>query len=118
MRLLHTMLRVNDLEESLRFYCEALGMQLLRRKDYPGGRFTLAFVGYGPEEREAVLELTWNWDTKSYDIGTGYGHIAIGVAGVHRAGEQLRAQGGEGPRGAGAVERGGGAPPPRPEPQR
>src|SRR5438309_1767905 len=96
MRLLHTMLRVNDLEESLRFYCEALGMRLLRRKDYPGGRFTLAFVGYGPEDRETVLELTWNWDTKSYDIGTGYGHVALGVEGIHRAVEELRASGSSG----------------------
>src|SRR5207244_7419833 len=108
MRLLHTMLRVNDLEESLRFYRDALGMRLLRRKDYPGGRFTLAFVGYGPEEREAVLELTWNWDTKSYDIGTGYGHIALGVAGIHRAVEQLRAKGGKVTREPGPVKPGGG----------
>jgi len=107
MRLLHTMLRVNDLEESLRFYCEALGMLLLRRKDYPGGRFTLAFVGYGPEEREAVLELTWNWDTKSYDIGTGYGHIALGVAGIHRAVEQLRAKGVKVTREPGPMKHGG-----------
>ena len=107
MRLLHTMLRVNDLEESLRFYCEALGMRLLRRKDYPGGRFTLAFVGYGPEEREAVLELTWNWDTQSYDIGTGYGHIALGVAGIHRAVEQLRAKGVKVTREPGPMKHGG-----------
>ena len=107
MRLLHTMLRVNDLEESLRFYCEALGMPLLRRKDYPGGRFTLAFVGYGPEAREAVLELTWNWDTKSYDIGTGYGHIALGVAGIHRAVEQLRAKGVKVTREPGPMKHGG-----------
>jgi len=107
MRLLHTMLRVNDLEESLRFYCEALGMRLLRRKDYPGGRFTLAFVGYGPEDRETVLELTWNWDTKSYDIGTGYGHIAIGVAGIHRAVEQLRAKGVKVTREPGPMKHGG-----------
>ena len=107
MRLLHTMLRVNDLEESLRFYRDALGMRLLRRKDYPGGRFTLAFVGYGPEEREAVLELTWNWDTKSYDIGTGYGHIALGVAGIHRAVEQLRAKGVKVTREPGPMKHGG-----------
>ena len=107
MRLLHTMLRVNDLEESVRFYCEALGMQLLRRKDYPGGRFTLAFVGYGPEDRETVLELTWNWDTKSYDIGTGYGHIALGVTGIHRAVEQLRAKGVKVTREPGPMKHGG-----------
>src|SRR5262245_10542349 len=93
MRLLHTMLRVNDLEESLRFYCEVLGMRLLRRKDYPGGRFTLAFGGFGPEHGQTVLELTWNWDTKSYDIGTGYGHVALGVEGIVAAVEPLRARG-------------------------
>ena len=79
MRMLHTMLRVGDLERSLRFYTEVLGMQLLRRKDYPSGRFTLAFVGYGPESEQTVLELTHNWDTQAYDVGDGYGHIALGV---------------------------------------
>ncbi|MFM1799634.1 MAG: hypothetical protein RLZZ117_1912 [Cyanobacteriota bacterium] len=79
MRLLHTMLRVGDLERSLRFYTEVLGMRLLRRKDYPEGRFTLAFVGYGDERDHTVLELTHNWDTTAYDLGSGYGHIAIGV---------------------------------------
>jgi lactoylglutathione lyase len=79
MRLLHTMLRVGDLERSLTFYTEVLGMRLLRRKDYPEGRFTLAFVGYGEERDHTVLELTHNWDTAAYDIGGGYGHIAIGV---------------------------------------
>ncbi|HEY8492661.1 MAG TPA: VOC family protein, partial [Myxococcota bacterium] len=73
MRLLHTMLRVRDLDASLRFYCDALGMRLLRRKDYPGGQFTLAFVGYGDESETAVLELTYNWDGRSYEIGTGFG---------------------------------------------
>src|SRR5881396_3013541 len=107
MRILHTMLRVGNLERSLRFYCDVLGMRLLRRKDYPGGRFTLAFVGYGPEEREAVLELTWNWDTKSYDVGTGYGHIALGVEGIHRAVEQLRAKGVKVTREPGPMKHGG-----------
>ena len=79
MRMLHTMLRVGDLERSLRFYIEVLGMQLLRKKDYPSGRFTLAFVGYGPESDHTVLELTHNWDTERYDLGEGYGHIALGV---------------------------------------
>jgi lactoylglutathione lyase len=78
MRLLHTMLRVGDLERSLVFYTEVLGMRLLRRKDYPGGRFTLAFVGYGEESDTSVLELTHNWDTDHYEIGTGYGHLARG----------------------------------------
>ena len=79
MRMLHTMLRVGDLERSIAFYTELLGMQLLRRKDYPGGRFTLAFVGYGSERDQTVLELTHNWDTGAYDLGDGYGHIVLGV---------------------------------------
>lgn len=79
MRMLHTMLRVGDLERSLRFYTEVLGMQLLRRKDYPSGRFTLAFVGYGEESDHTVLELTHNWDIDHYALGDGYGHIALGV---------------------------------------
>ncbi len=83
MRLLHTMLRVGDLERSLAFYTDVLGMRLLRRKDYPGGRFTLAFVGYGDERDHTVLELTHNWDTSSYELGEGYGHIAIGVDDIH-----------------------------------
>lgn len=83
MRLLHTMLRVGDLERSLAFYTEVLGMRLLRRKDYPSGRFTLAFVGYGDESDHSVLELTHNWDTPAYDIGSGYGHIALGVDDIY-----------------------------------
>jgi len=83
MRLLHTMLRVGDLERSLRFYTEVLGMHLLRRRDYPEGRFTLAFVGYGEERDHTVIELTHNWDTDAYAIGSGYGHIAIGVSDIH-----------------------------------
>lgn len=93
MRLLHTMLRVTNLDVSLRFYCELLGMQLLRRKDYPGGKFTLAFVGYGPESEQTVLELTWNWETDRYDLGTAYGHIALGVDDIYATVERLRAQG-------------------------
>ena len=79
MRLLHTMLRVGDLEKSVAFYTDVLGMQLLRRKDYAPGRFTLAFLGYGNEKEHTVLELTHNWDTEHYDLGNGYGHIALGV---------------------------------------
>ena len=79
MRLLHTMLRVGDLEKSVAFYTDVLGMQLLRRKDYASGRFTLAFLGYGNEKEHTVLELTHNWDTERYDLGDGYGHIALGV---------------------------------------
>ena len=80
MRLLHTMLRVGDLDASLRFYTEVLGMRLLRRTDYPEGRFTLAFVGYGDEADHTVIELTHNWDTAGYELGNGYGHIAVEVA--------------------------------------
>ena len=79
MRMLHTMLRVGDLERSVAFYTDVLGMQLLRRKDYSSGRFTLAFLGYGDEKDHTVLELTHNWDTQHYDLGDGYGHIALGV---------------------------------------
>jgi lactoylglutathione lyase len=93
MRLLHTMLRVGDLERSLAFYTGPLGMKLLRKHDFPGGRFTLAFVGYGDESETAVLELTHNWDTKSYEIGTGYGHIALGVPDIYATCNDLRARG-------------------------
>ena len=93
MRILHTMIRVNDLEESIRFYCDVLGMKLLRKKDYPPGRFTLAFVGYGPESEGAVVELTYNWDTHQYDLGSGFGHIALGVEDLHKSCEKLRSQG-------------------------
>ena len=93
MRLLHTMIRVNDLDESLRFYCDTLGMKLLRKQDYPGGRFTLAFVGYDSEDKTAVIELTYNWDTHQYDVGDGFGHIALGVRDIYRTCEQLRAKG-------------------------
>ncbi|MEN9239170.1 MAG: lactoylglutathione lyase [Thermostichales cyanobacterium SZTDM-1c_bins_54] len=94
MRLLHTMLRVGDLERSLHFYCDVLGMKLLRRKDYPGGKFTLAFVGYGPESEGAVIELTHNWDTDHYDIGTGFGHIAPGGEDIYRVCAEIKAKGG------------------------
>lgn len=106
MRLLHTMLRVGDLEKSIAFYTEVLGMTLLRRKDYPDGHFTLAFVGYGNEAENTVLELTHNWDTSSYDLGTGYGHIAIEVNDVYKACEQIRASGGKIVREAGPMNHG------------
>jgi lactoylglutathione lyase len=93
MRLLHTMLRVRDLDRSLHFYCELLGMKLLRRKDYPGGAFTLAFVGYGNESETAVLELTHNWDGRDYELGTAFGHIALGVDRIRERCDSLRAQG-------------------------
>ena len=93
MELLHTMIRVNDLDASLRFYCECLGMQLLRKRDYPTGRFTLAFVGYGDEAAHTVIELTYNWDTHHYEIGDGFGHLAIGVRDIYAACERLRGLG-------------------------
>ncbi len=93
MRMLHTMLRVGDLERSLAFYTGPLGMKLLRKHDFPGGRFTLAFVGYGEESHHTVLELTHNWDTKSYEIGTGYGHVALGVDDIYGTCARLREDG-------------------------
>ncbi|UYZ84791.1 lactoylglutathione lyase [Entomomonas sp. E2T0] len=95
MRLLHTMLRVGDLDKSIAFYTEVLGMKLLRRKDYPEGKFTLAFVGYGEEKNTSVIELTHNWDTNKYDLGNGYGHIALEVEDVYNACETIRANGGK-----------------------
>ncbi len=95
MRILHTMLRVGDLDASLRFYVDVLGMTLIRRQDYEGGRFTLAFVGYGDEASTAVIELTHNWDTKSYAIGDGYGHVAIGTDAIVATCDRIRAAGGK-----------------------
>jgi lactoylglutathione lyase len=106
MRLLHTMLRVGDLERSIDFYTQVLGMQLLRRKDYPDGKFTLAFVGYGDEADNTVVELTHNWDTGSYDLGEGYGHIAIEVEDVYEAVAELRSRGGKVIREAGPMNAG------------
>lgn len=106
MRLLHTMIRVTHLERSLAFYTELLGMRLLRRKDYPEGRFTLAFVGYGAETDSTVLELTWNWDTGAYELGTGFGHLAIEVDDVYAAVEGIRAKGGRVVREAGPMKGG------------
>lgn len=95
MRLLHTMLRVGNLERSIKFYTEVLGMELIRQKDYPAGKFTNAFLGYGDEKHNTALELTYNWDTDSYDLGTGFGHLAIEVDDVYLAAEKIRAQGGK-----------------------
>ena len=93
MRLLHTMIRVNNLDESLKFYCEALGMKLLRRHDFPAGEFTLAFVGYADESENAVIELTYNWGKSSYNLGDAFGHLAIGVEDIYRTCAELKARG-------------------------
>ncbi|MCC6709399.1 MAG: lactoylglutathione lyase [Gammaproteobacteria bacterium] len=106
MRMLHTMLRVTKLDASLAFYTEVLGMKLLRRHDFPEGRFTLAFVGYGDEDSHTVLELTHNWDTDSYELGTAYGHIALGVADVYKACDEIKARGGRVVREAGPMKGG------------
>ncbi len=106
MRILHTMLRVVDLERSIDFYTRVMGMTLLRRRDNEPYRYTLAFVGYGPESEGAVLELTWNWDTDRYTLGDAYGHIAIGVEDAAAACERVRAAGGQVTREAGPVKGG------------
>ena len=106
MRILHTMLRVGDLERSIAFYTDILGMRLLRRKDYPGGKFTLAFVGYGEESEEAVIELTHNWDTEGYDLGDGFGHVALGVDGIYEVCEKIRGAGGKISREPGPMKHG------------
>ena len=106
MRILHTMLRVGNLDRALAFYTEVLGMRQLRRADYPDGRFTLAFVGYADESESAVLELTHNWDTESYDIGTAYGHVAIEVDDAYKACEEIKRRGGVVVREAGPMKHG------------
>ena len=107
MRILHTMLRVGDLEKSLAFYTDVLGMKLLRRTDFSGGKFTLAFVGYGEEADGAVIELTHNWGVDKYDLGTAYGHIAIEVADAYAACAQIKQRGGRVTREAGPMQHGG-----------
>ncbi|MEG4862328.1 MULTISPECIES: lactoylglutathione lyase [unclassified Microcoleus] len=106
MQLLHTMLRVANLEESLKFYTEVLGMKLLRQKDYPDGKFTLAFVGYGDESDTTVLELTYNWGVTEYNLGDAYGHIAIGVDDIYGTCEQIKARGGKVSREPGPMKHG------------
>ncbi|AFW95076.1 MULTISPECIES: lactoylglutathione lyase [Nostocales] len=106
MRLLHTMLRVGNLEESLTFYCDVLGMKLLRRKDYPAGEFTLAFVGYGEESDHSVLELTHNWGVEKYDLGSAYGHIALGVHNIYATCETIGQLGGKVVREPGPMKHG------------
>jgi lactoylglutathione lyase len=95
MRLLHTMLRVGNLQRSITFYTETLGMTLLRQKEYPEGKFTLAFLGYGDEKENTAIELTHNWDTSEYDLGSGFGHLAIEVDDVYAAAERIRSTGGK-----------------------
>ena len=107
MRLLHTMLRVGNLEAALDFYTRILGMNLLRQKDYPSGKFTLAFVGYGEEVDHTVIELTHNWGTTEYNLGDGFGHIAIGVSDIYATCETIREAGGEIVREPGPMKHGG-----------
>jgi lactoylglutathione lyase len=106
MRLLHTMIRVGDLQRSIDFYTQVLGMCLLRKSDYPNGRFTNAFVGYDDESRTAVLELTHNWDTKSYDMGSGFGHVAVEVEDAYKACAEVKKRGGKVSREPGPMKHG------------
>ena len=106
MRMLHTMLRVGDLDKSIDFYTNVLGMKLLRRKDYPEGKFTLAFVGYGDEGDHTVIELTHNWDTPKYDLGNGFGHLAVAVPDAYKACDDVKKRGGKVTREAGPMKHG------------
>lgn len=106
MRLLHTMIRVGDLTRSIEFYTGVLGMRLLRTQDYPEGRFTLAFVGYGPESEQAVIELTYNYGVDRYDLGTGFGHLALEVEDAYRACDEISRRGGRVMRAAGPMKHG------------
>ncbi|GAB3373461.1 lactoylglutathione lyase [Azotobacter armeniacus] len=106
MRLLHTMIRVTDLDKSIDFYTRILGMSLLRRLDYPDGKFTLAFVGYGKEEENTVIELTYNWNVDKYELGTAFGHIAIAVDDAYKACEDIKQNGGNVTREAGPMKHG------------
>jgi lactoylglutathione lyase len=106
MRILHTMLRTGDLQRSVDFYTNVLGMKLLRQKDYPDGKFTLAFIGYGDESDNTVIELTYNWDVDSYEMGNAYGHIALEVDDVYQAADRIKAQGGKILREAGPMNAG------------
>lgn len=106
MRILHTMIRVTNLDLSINFYTQILGMRLLRKQDYPEGKFTLAFVGYGDESEHPAIELTHNWETSSYELGNAYGHIAIGVDNAYAACERITEVGGEVVRPAGPMKHG------------
>ncbi len=106
MRILHTMIRVGDLDASIGFYTEVLGMSLLRRSEYPEGEFTLAFLGYGNERENTVIELTYNWGVSSYEMGNGFGHLAIEVDDVYQACDEIRTRGGKIIRDAGPMNAG------------
>lgn len=106
MRMLHTMIRVGDLDRSVAFYTGVLGMRLLRRQDYPDGKFTLAFVGYGDEASSSVIELTYNWGVDRYEMGTGFGHIALEVDDVYQAADEIKGRGGRILREAGPMNAG------------
>lgn len=106
MRILHTMLRVGNLQKSIQFYTEVLGMRVIRQKDYPDGKFTNTFIGYGDESEQAAIELTYNWDTDQYDLGNGYGHIALEVDDVYAATDEIRQRGGKIIRDAGPMNAG------------
>lgn len=106
MRILHTMIRVGDLDRSIKFYTEVLGMRVLRRQDYPEGKFTLAFVGFGEESEGAVIELTHNWDTPSYELGNGFGHIALAVDDAYSTCDLIKKRGGKVTREAGPMKHG------------
>ncbi|MCU7892722.1 MAG: lactoylglutathione lyase [Candidatus Thiodiazotropha sp. (ex Ustalcina ferruginea)] len=106
MRILHTMLRVGDLQRSIDFYTQVLEMRLLRQKEYPEGKYTLAFIGYGDENNQTVIELTHNWDTDHYDLGSGFGHLAIEVDDVYQATDKIRTLGGKIIREAGPMNAG------------
>jgi len=107
MRILHTMIRVGDLKRSIDFYTDIMGMKLLRQKDYPSGKFTLAFVGYGSEEDSTVIELTHNWDTTEYDLGNAFGHIAIAHEDIYKLCDEIKKAGGKVSREAGPMKHGG-----------
>jgi lactoylglutathione lyase len=106
MRLLHTMLRTGNLQRSIDFYTQVLGMKLLRQKDYPEGKFTLAFLGYGDESEQSAIELTYNWGVERYELGSGYGHVAVEVDDVYQATDRIKAQGGKILRDAGPMNAG------------
>ncbi|MCP3665779.1 MAG: lactoylglutathione lyase [Gammaproteobacteria bacterium] len=106
MRILHTMLRTGDLKRSISFYQDVLDMRLLRQKEYPDGKFTLAFLGYGEESEQTVLELTYNWGVSNYELGSGFGHLAIEVDDVYQATDRIRSRGGKILRDAGPMNAG------------